>query len=80
MSNLKGLYFLAPIFGRNKFEKKIINDLECPCYKIVGNKKYFANEEKHLWVVMEKRLVSVFINEGQPKLEREIRNKMYTKG
>jgi hypothetical protein len=25
--NLKGLYFLAPIFGRNKFEKKIINDV-----------------------------------------------------
>ena len=28
MLNLKGLYFLAPIFGRNKFEKKIINDLD----------------------------------------------------
>ena len=34
------------MFGRNKFEKRIINDLECPCYKIVGNTKYFANEEK----------------------------------
>lgn len=77
---MKGLYFLAPMFGRNKFEKRIINDLECPCYKIVGNTKYFANEEKHLWVVMKKRLVSVFIDEGQPKLEREIRDKMYAKG
>ena len=65
MLNLKGLYFLAPMFGRDKFEKRIINDLECPCYKIVGNTKYFANEEKHLWVVMKKRLVSVFIDEGQ---------------
>ena len=29
---------------------------------------------------MKKRLVSVFIDEGQPKLEREIRDKMYAKG
>ena len=72
MLNLKGLYFLAPMFGRDKFEKRIINDLECPCYKIVGNTKYFANEEKHLWVVMKKRLVSVFIDEGQPKLEWDV--------
>lgn len=77
---MKGLYFLAPIFGKNKFEKKIINDLECPCYKIVGDTKYFVNEEKHLWVVMKKRLVSVFISEENPKLERFIKDKMYSKG
>ena len=77
---MKGLYFLAPLFGKNNYEKKIINDLECSCYKIVGNTKYFVNEDKHLWVVMKNRLVSVFIDEGQPKLERFIRDKMYGKG
>ena len=77
---MKGLYFLAPLFGKNKYEKKIINDLECSCYKIVGDTKYFSNEEKHLWVVMKKRLVSVFIDDGQPKLEQYIRDKMYSKG
>ena len=77
---MKGLYFLAPIFGRNKYEKKIINDLECPCYKIVGTTKYFSNEEKQLWVVMKNRLVSVFIPEENSKLEKFIRDKMYNKG
>ncbi len=77
---MKGLYFIVPLFGKNKIEKKIINTLECPCYKIVGSTRYFVNEEKHLWVVMKKRVVSVFIEEENPKLEREIRNKMYAKG
>lgn len=77
---MKGLYFLVPIFCRNKFEKKIINDLECSCYRIVGNTKYFVNEKKHLWVVMRKRTISIFLDEENLKLEREIRNKMYAKG
>lgn len=76
---MKGLYFLAPLFCRSKFEKKIINDLECPCYKIVGSTKYFSNDEKHIWVVMKKRLVSVFIDENQEKLEKFIRDRMYNK-
>ena len=76
---MKGLYFLAPMFGKHKFEAKIVNDLECSCYKIVGNTKYFINEEKGIWVVMESRLVSVFISDNQVHLETEIRKKMYSK-
>ena len=79
MLNIKGLYFLVPLFGKNKFEAKIVNDLECPCYKIVGSTKYFANEEKEILIVMKNRLVSVFIPENQLHFEKEIREKMQSK-
>lgn len=71
----KTLYFLAPRFGRWKMEKKIVNELNAPCY-CVANKhhKQFANDD--MWISMNKRVIMVRTSED---MVEKINNVFYGK-
>ena len=59
----KTLYFLVPRFGRWKIEKKIVNELNAPCYQVVDKyHKQFANDD--MWIVMDRRIVMVSTKEN----------------
>ena len=71
----KTLYFKVPRFGRWKIEKKIVNELDAPCYKIVDKyNKQFANDD--MWIVMNKRFVMVHTKED---MVEKINNVFYGK-
>ncbi len=39
------LYFKTPFFKRNKWEEKIVNELNCTLYHIVNKHRYYANDD-----------------------------------
>lgn len=39
------LYFKTPLFNRNKWEEKIVNELHCTLYNIVGKHRYYVNDD-----------------------------------
>lgn len=39
------LYFKTPRFKRNKWEEKIVNELNCTLYNIVGRHRYYSNDD-----------------------------------
>ena len=39
------LYFKTPLFNRNKWEEKIVNELDCTLYNIVGKHRYYSNND-----------------------------------
>lgn len=39
------LYFKTPLFNRNKWEEKIVNELHCTLYNIVGKHRYYSNDD-----------------------------------
>ena len=64
----KTLFFNVPFYKKNKIEKKVINDLGCPCYKIVGNTKYYS-DNKDYWVVLSPGLLMVCVHSEDKILE-----------
>ena len=52
------LYVKIPLFRKKKMEKKIINELRCPCYKVLDDSKYFADSDGKMLIVMGRSVVT----------------------
>lgn len=66
------LYYKTPLFSRKKWEKKIINELNCPLYKIVDNEKFYGNDDIMITVDSHVTIV-IFLNETN-ELRSKVKN------
>lgn len=70
-AKVETLYIPVPVFGWNKMEKKIVNELNASCYRVVNKReKHFANDD--MWIVLDKHVVVVRTNRKMIKKVREI--------
>lgn len=68
---MKTLYFAIPLFKRKEMERIIINELHCPCYKIVDNHMFFA-DNKHLLICMNKDFILVNVLSENVEIENKV--------
>lgn len=68
---MKTLYFAIPLFKRKEMERIIINELHCPCYKIVDNHMFFA-DNKHLLICMTKDFILVNVLSENAEIEKKV--------
>ena len=61
------LYFKTPFLNKRKWEEKIVNEMNCPLYKIVKGQKCYANEDCSIFV--KPRTTVVIFNTDNEKVK-----------
>ena len=71
----KCFYFLVPFGKKWECERRIVNELNASCYRVVNRKmKQFANDD--MWINMDGRLITVW---STSEFEDKINNTFYRK-
>ena len=59
---MKTLYYSITRKNKDRVEEKIVNTLQCYCYRVVDGDKYYANENGII-AVLKKNIVCIILTD-----------------